>query len=118
MGHGDFTGKRVLVTGAAKGIGLATAKLLTERGAEVIAFDRTVVDLADVEATRAAVREADCDAGARRGSGLGADRHGDGRLRAIHAGGRHRGPIVDRRGAWSVSAAGPSSPPPLRPPSP
>ena len=52
----DFTGKRVLVTGAAKGIGLATAKLLTERGAEVIAFDRTVVDLADVEATRAAVR--------------------------------------------------------------
>ena len=52
----DFTGKRVLVTGAAKGIGLATAKLLAERGAEVIAFDRSVVDLADVEATRAAVR--------------------------------------------------------------
>ena len=52
----SFTGKRVLVTGAAKGIGLATATLLAERGAEVIAFDRTVVDLADVEATRAAVR--------------------------------------------------------------
>jgi L-xylulose reductase len=55
-GQGDFTGKRVLVTGAAKGIGLATAKLLAERGAEVIAFDRSVVDLADVEATRAAVQ--------------------------------------------------------------
>jgi L-xylulose reductase len=53
----DFTGKRVLVTGAAKGIGLATAKLLAERGAEVIAFGRSVVDLADVEATRAAVRD-------------------------------------------------------------
>lgn len=53
----DFTGKRVLVTGAAKGIGLATAKLLAERGAEVIAFDRSVVDLGDVEATRIAVRE-------------------------------------------------------------
>src|SRR3954470_9540782 len=53
---GDLVGKRVLVTGAAKGIGLATAKLLAERGAVVIGFDRSVVDLADVEATRAAGR--------------------------------------------------------------
>jgi len=53
----EFAGKRALVTGAAKGIGFETARLLAERGADVIAFDRSVVDLADAEATRAAVRE-------------------------------------------------------------
>ncbi|WP_268800383.1 SDR family oxidoreductase [Pseudomonas huanghezhanensis] len=62
----DFSGKRVLVTGAGKGIGRETAQLLTRFGAEVIALGRTaadlaysahplVVDLADVEVTRAAV---------------------------------------------------------------
>jgi L-xylulose reductase len=62
----DFSGKRVLVTGAGKGIGRETAQLLTRFGAEVIALGRTaadlsysdhplVVDLADVDATRAAV---------------------------------------------------------------
>jgi NAD(P)-dependent dehydrogenase (short-subunit alcohol dehydrogenase family) len=52
----DFGGKRALVTGAAKGIGKETAKLLAECGAEVIAFDRGMADLSDVEATRSAVR--------------------------------------------------------------
>ena len=34
-----FSGKRIVVTGAASGIGLATAALLTSEGAEVIAVD-------------------------------------------------------------------------------
>ena len=70
----DFQGRSVLVTGAGKGIGRATAKLLAARGAGVVAISRSVadldslraetgcraiaVDLADAERTRAAAREA------------------------------------------------------------
>ncbi|NLS00791.1 SDR family oxidoreductase [Rhizobium sp. P38BS-XIX] len=70
----QFAGKSVIVTGAGKGIGRACAKIMAERGAEVIALSRTasdleglrakiggrsiVVDLADVAATRAAMKEA------------------------------------------------------------
>jgi NAD(P)-dependent dehydrogenase (short-subunit alcohol dehydrogenase family) len=66
----EFSGERILVTGATKGIGRATAKLLAERGAKVVAFGRDeadldslaqeigseshAVDLADAEATRQA----------------------------------------------------------------
>ncbi len=69
-----FEGRSVLVTGAGKGIGRATVKLLHEEGAEVVALSRSqadldaladefgcrtlAVDLADAEATRAAAREA------------------------------------------------------------
>lgn len=62
-------GKSVIVTGAASGIGAETAKLLTERGASVIAFDRNrvtenctqfiKVDLADEGAIAAAVSQFD-----------------------------------------------------------
>jgi NAD(P)-dependent dehydrogenase (short-subunit alcohol dehydrogenase family) len=41
----EFAGKRVLVTGAGKGIGRVTAKMLAEKGAEVVALSRTAEDL-------------------------------------------------------------------------
>jgi L-xylulose reductase len=66
MATHDFLGKRILVTGAGKGIGRETAQWLARCGAEVIALGRNagdlaycqhmlVVDLADVAATQAAV---------------------------------------------------------------
>lgn len=43
---GEFTGSSVIITGAGKGIGRATAELLAARGAEVIGIARTEADLA------------------------------------------------------------------------
>lgn len=69
-----FDGKRVLITGAGKGIGRASARLLRAEGAEIVALSRSAedlaaleaefgcrtvaVDLGDAERTRAAAREA------------------------------------------------------------
>ena len=68
----DFTGKRVILTGAGKGIGRALAEMLVARGALVYAMTRSAadvaalkadlgceavqVDLSDVDATRMAVK--------------------------------------------------------------
>ena len=68
----DFTGRTVMITGAGKGIGRDTARLLAARGAEIIALSRTAadldslaeeigcrtvaVDLADADAARAAAQ--------------------------------------------------------------
>jgi NAD(P)-dependent dehydrogenase (short-subunit alcohol dehydrogenase family) len=70
----QFSGKSVIITGAGKGIGRACAKIMAERGAEVIALSRTAsdleslraeiggrsiaVDLGDAKAARAAMAEA------------------------------------------------------------
>jgi NAD(P)-dependent dehydrogenase (short-subunit alcohol dehydrogenase family) len=61
----SFAGRRALVTGGASGIGLATARLLRERGAEVAVIDRAPAtgfaarqtDVTDAPAVDAAVRE-------------------------------------------------------------
>lgn len=70
----DFAGQTVIITGAGKGIGRACARLMAQRGAQVIALSRTAsdlaslreeiggrsvqVDLIDPAATRAAMAEA------------------------------------------------------------
>lgn len=70
----NFRGKSVLITGAGKGIGRATALLLAAEGAEIIALSRSPsdldrlraetgcktvsVDFTDADATHAAAREA------------------------------------------------------------
>jgi len=70
----QFSGQSVIITGAGKGIGRACARVMAERGAEVIALSRTAsdldslreeiggrsiaVDLADPAATRRAMAEA------------------------------------------------------------
>jgi NAD(P)-dependent dehydrogenase (short-subunit alcohol dehydrogenase family) len=46
----DFSGKRALVTGAGKGIGLETVAVLAEYGAEVVAISRTQADLDELAA--------------------------------------------------------------------
>ncbi|MCE7030554.1 SDR family oxidoreductase [Jiella avicenniae] len=46
----SFDGETVIITGAGKGIGRATAKFLSERGAKVVAIARTDSDLASLAA--------------------------------------------------------------------
>jgi NAD(P)-dependent dehydrogenase (short-subunit alcohol dehydrogenase family) len=66
---GEFAGRSALVTGGASGIGLATARMLTARGAHVAVLDRemahsghglvcVIADVTDDGAVRGAVSEA------------------------------------------------------------
>lgn len=48
----DFTGRRALVTGGTKGIGLATVRLLHSLGAHVTAVARSEADLAEIARDR------------------------------------------------------------------
>ena len=74
-----FSGQTIIITGAGKGIGRATAELLTQRGARIVALSRTqsdldtlsrdtgargiAVDLSDpLAARRAIVQAGACDA--------------------------------------------------------
>ena len=52
----DFTGKRILVTGAASGIGKATALLLSQLGADLILVD---LNMEGLEAIRPIIRKTD-----------------------------------------------------------
>ena len=52
----DFTGKRILVTGAASGIGKATALLLSQLGADLILAD---LNMEGMEAIRPNIRQSD-----------------------------------------------------------
>ena len=52
----DFTGKRILVTGAASGIGKATALLLSQLGADLILAD---LNMEGLEALRPIIRKTD-----------------------------------------------------------
>lgn len=47
---GQFAGRRVLVSGAGKGIGRAIARLLAAEGAEVVALSRSAADLESLKA--------------------------------------------------------------------
>lgn len=50
-------GQTAIVTGAARGIGLGIARLMAERGARVIVWDRDVTPLADAKGFEAAAAE-------------------------------------------------------------
>jgi NAD(P)-dependent dehydrogenase (short-subunit alcohol dehydrogenase family) len=58
MGGGLLTGRRVIITGAARGIGAATARRFCEEGARVMLADQ---DAGGVEATAAELRTAGYD---------------------------------------------------------
>jgi NAD(P)-dependent dehydrogenase (short-subunit alcohol dehydrogenase family) len=55
----ELNGKTVIVTGAGKGIGRATAEMLARRGAKVVALTRTAADLQGLDARGIAVDLAD-----------------------------------------------------------
>ena len=69
----ELDGLVAIVTGGASGIGLATAKLLRDRGATVAVFDRTTSDEAGLESYSCDITD---DAGVRAAVALVAEKHG------------------------------------------
>lgn len=59
MTEHDFAGRRVVVTGAGSGIGLATARLLVGRGASVLGASRSEAGLAAIAGVGAEPQRAD-----------------------------------------------------------
>lgn len=49
MAMAEFSGRKIIVTGAASGIGKATSRYLAERGADIVGFDLNVEGLKSVE---------------------------------------------------------------------
>lgn len=49
MAMAEFLGRKIIVTGAASGIGKATSRYLAERGANIVGFDLNVEGLKSVE---------------------------------------------------------------------
>lgn len=69
----DFTAKTVILTGAGKGIGRATAQMLLARGAKVVALTRSADDVADLLAMGCSAHQVDlADAAATRSAALAA----------------------------------------------
>ena len=69
----DFTGQVALVTGAAMGMGLATARAFAQNGASVVLADRDG-DLAAKEAAKIVEEGGICDRRGLRRDGRGASR--------------------------------------------
>ena len=97
----DFRGRRVLITGASRGIGREIAALLAELGASVIVAARS---REDVERCVAELghRDRRLGDGESRLGGSGGDGHGEGRL----GGEDHRGLVIDvgEERAWREAA--------------
>lgn len=55
----DLAGRRVLVTGAGRGLGATTARVLGRLGAQVVAADRRTLDVTSVDSVRQAVAAAE-----------------------------------------------------------
>lgn len=53
-----LTGRKILITGGASGIGRATCALFVQEGASVVVLDRNIADVADVRAIAADVSDA------------------------------------------------------------
>lgn len=92
----DLTGKTALVTGAARGIGHATVRLLTERGARVVATDRSdmVGDLAS-DSIETFVGDVADEQTAIRSAALAVERFGDLNILVNNAGRTMNKPLTE-----------------------